>query len=115
MKVTTVRHYVREGLLTPKSGSTGGSRPYLVFTDVDLRLVAAIRAGQSLGLSLDSIRQLIAERRIGGSRVKLLKTLVSQREKLRQRAIELQSLRSFLDKKIDWMEAGAQGPAPTHG
>jgi len=45
VKPTTVRHYVREGLLTPATGLAGGSRPYLEFTEADLRLLGAIRAG----------------------------------------------------------------------
>lgn len=115
LSTTTVRHYVREGLLVPQEGLAGGSRPYAVFTQADLRLVGAIRSGQSLGLSLKEIRQLIAERRSGGGRRTLLKTMISQREKLRLRAIELQSMLSFLDRKIEWLEAGANGAPPMHG
>lgn len=114
LQATTVRYYVREGLLMPKAGLAGGSRPYLDFTDADLQLVTAIRAGQALGLSLDEIRELIAERRSEGGRLKLLKAMICQREKLRQRALALQSMLLFLDRKIAWLEAGASGPAPTH-
>lgn len=115
VKPTTIRHYVREGLLAPKTGLAGGSRPYFEFTEADVRLLKAIQAGQSLGMSLGEIRMLIAERRSGHGRTKMLKALVSQRDTLTRRAIELKSMLSFLEKKIAWLEAGAIGPAPVHG
>lgn len=114
VKTTTVRHYVREGLLLPRTGLAGGSRPYLEFTESDLRLVSAIRAGQALGLSLEEIRQLIAARRSGGGNQKLLKAMLEQRKKLRLRAVELKSMLSFLDRKIAWLDGGAKGPVPVH-
>ncbi|MGN8078828.1 helix-turn-helix domain-containing protein [Variovorax sp. 22077] len=52
VRQTTVRHYLREGLLSPRTGPAGGSRPCLEFTESDLRLLSAIRAGQALSLSL---------------------------------------------------------------
>ncbi|WP_354407815.1 MerR family transcriptional regulator [Variovorax atrisoli] len=44
VRQTTVRHYLREGLLSPRTGPAGGSRPYLEFTESDLRLLSAIQA-----------------------------------------------------------------------
>ena len=115
VKITTVRHYVREGLLAPKAGMAGGSRPYLDFTEADLRLLKAIQAGQALGMSLLEIRTLVAERRSGKGNTRMLKMLVQHREKLKRRAIELEAMRLFLDRKIAWLEAGSNGPAPLHG
>jgi len=112
VKPTTVRHYVREGLLAPKTGMSGGSRPYLEFTETDLRILAAIRAGQALGMTLTDIRMLVAERRAGNGRSKMLAAMRQQRERLRRNAADLQRMLSFLDRKIAWLEAGAQGPAP---
>ena len=114
VKPTTVRHYVREGLLAPRTGLAGGSNPYLEFTETDLRLLNAIQAGQSLGMSLGEIRMLIAERRSGNGRAKLLTALTAQRETLRQRAVELRTMLSFLDRKIAWLQSGASGPPPRH-
>jgi MerR family Zn(II)-responsive transcriptional regulator of zntA len=114
VKTTTIRHYVREGLLTPKTGLTGGSRPYLDFTEADLRLLKAIQEGQALGMSLLEIRTLVAERRSGNGRTKMLKAMVQHREKLQRRAVELETMLLFLDRKIAWLEAGAKGPAPLH-
>jgi MerR family Zn(II)-responsive transcriptional regulator of zntA len=114
VKPTTVRHYVREGLLAPKAGLAGGSRPYLEFTEADLGLLAAIRAGQALGLSLEEIRSLVAQRRSGNGKAKLLRAMLQQREKLQRSAIQLESMLSFLDRKIAWLEAGANGRPPQH-
>lgn len=114
VKPTTVRHYVREGLLAPRTSLAGGSNPYLEFTETDLRLLNAIQAGQSLGMSLGEIRMLIAERRSGNGKAKLLTALMGQRETLRQRAVELRTMLSFLDRKIAWLESGAGGPPPAH-
>lgn len=114
VKITTVRHYVREGLLAPKAGLAGGSRPYLDFTETDLRLLKAIQAGQALGMSLSEIRMLVAERRSGNGRTKMLKVMVLHREKLQRRALDLQTMLSFLNRKIAWLEAGSKGPAPLH-
>jgi MerR family transcriptional regulator, Zn(II)-responsive regulator of zntA len=114
VKTTTIRHYVREGLLTPKTGLTGGSRPYLDFTESDLRLLNAIQEGQALGMSLLEIRTLVAERRSGNGRTKMLKAMVQHREKLQRRAVELETMLLFLDRKIAWLEAGSNGPAPLH-
>lgn len=115
VKTTTIRHYIREGLLAPKTGLAGGSRPYLEFTEADLRLLAAIQAGQGLGMSLREIRLLIADRRSGNGIAKMLKAMIGHRERLRRNAVELQGMLLFLDRKIAWLEAGAKGPAPLHG
>ncbi|AVS78760.1 MerR family transcriptional regulator [Paracidovorax avenae] len=114
VKQTTVRHYLREDLLSPRAGPAGGSRPYLEFTESDLRLLSAIQAGQALGLSLQEIKLLIGERRSGSGQARMLKALTAQRDTLRRRAQELQAMLTFLDRKIAWLEAGAKGPPPPH-
>lgn len=114
VKPTTVRHYLREGLLSPHTGLAGGSRPYLEFTEADLRLLSAIQAGQALGLSLPEIKLLIGERRSGSGQARMLKALTAQRDKLRGRALELQAMLAFLDRKIAWLEKGAKGPPPSN-
>ena len=114
VKQTTVRHYLREGLLSPRTGLAGGSRPYLEFTEADLRLLSAIQAGQALGLSLPEIKLLIGERRSGSGQARMLKALTAQRDKLRGRALELQGMLAFLDRKIAWLETGAKGPPLSH-
>ncbi|WOB07128.1 MerR family transcriptional regulator [Piscinibacter gummiphilus] len=114
VKPTTVRHYLREGLLSPRTGHAGGSRPYLEFTEADLRLLSSIQAGQALGLSLEEIRMLIGVRRSGEGHARMLKVLTAQREKLRGRAQDLQAMLTFLERKIAWLESGAKGAPPSH-
>ncbi|KQU81092.1 MULTISPECIES: MerR family transcriptional regulator [unclassified Rhizobacter] len=112
VRQTTVRHYLREGLLSPRTGPAGGARPYLEFTESELRLLSAIRAGQALGLSLQEIKLLIGERRSGSGQARMLKALTAQRDKLRGRALELQAMLTFLERKIAWLETGAKAPPP---
>jgi hypothetical protein len=40
VKQPTVRHYLRKGLPSARAGALGGSRPYLDFTESDLRLLS---------------------------------------------------------------------------
>jgi DNA-binding transcriptional MerR regulator len=113
LNVATVRFYVRTGLLRPKLDSAGGSRPYMHFSQRDLRLVAAIRAGQALGMSLAEIKSLMDARRAGGTgKGKMLQTLTAQREKLGRRVTELEALIQFVDAKIQWLRSDSFGPPP---
>ncbi|MDB6002562.1 MAG: MerR family transcriptional regulator [Rhizobacter sp.] len=113
LSVGTVRFYVRSGLLHPRLGTAGGSRPYLEFSEKDLRLIAAIKAGQALGMSLTEIKSLVDERRAGGAgRTRMLQTMTAHRQKLSQRATELEALIRFVDAKILWLRGGSSGPMP---
>jgi DNA-binding transcriptional MerR regulator len=113
LSVGTVRFYVRSGLLHPRLGTAGGSRPYLEFSEKDLRLIAAIKAGQALGMSLTEIKSLLDERRAGGAgKTRMLQTMTAHRQKLSQRATELEALIRFVDAKILWLRVGSSGPMP---
>lgn len=111
LSVATVRFYVRSGLLQPKTGLAGGTRPYLEFSPRDLRLVAAIRAGQAMGMSLAEIQLLMNERRAGG-RGRILQAMRARRDRLRQQQKELAAMLRFVDAKIAWLQAGAPGVPP---
>lgn len=52
----TVRYYARLGLLRP---TRAAGNDYQMFTDTDLVRYRVIQAGQSVGLSLDQIRELL--------------------------------------------------------
>ena len=113
LSVGTVRFYVKSGLLHPKLGATGGSRPYMYFSQKDLRVVGAIRTGQSMGMSLIEIKALVDERRAAGTgRKKMLQTMTAHRVTLGQRVAELEALIQFVDAKIVWLQGGGVGPAP---
>jgi MerR family Zn(II)-responsive transcriptional regulator of zntA len=111
---TTVRHYLREGLLSPRTGRAGGSRRCPEFTESDLRLLSVVQADQALCLSLQEINLLIGERRSGNGHARMLRSLSAQRDKLRDQAQELQAMLTFLEHKIAWLETGARGPPPSH-
>ena len=111
LSVATIRFYVRSGLLHPKPGSVGGSRPYLEFSPKDLRTLTAIRAGQAIGLSLADIKLLAKERRAGVQH-QMLQALMAQRDKLQAQAQDLEALRQFVDAKINWLRCGAAGSPP---
>jgi len=65
-------------------------------------------------MPLSEIAMLIAGRRSGDGKAKLLKALLAQREELRRRSKELRTMLSYLDRKIAWLQSGAKGPAPAH-
>lgn len=111
LNVATVRFYVRSGLLHPKQASSGGSRPYMEFSQNDLRTVRAIRAGQAMGMSLTEIKLLASERRAGG-KDQMLKAMITQRDKLTMRADEIAAMRQFVEAKIKWLRGGALGTPP---
>jgi DNA-binding transcriptional MerR regulator len=113
LPVATTRFYVRRGLLHPRMGTAGGSRPYLEFSPRDLRLARAIQAGQALGMSLAEIKSLIDERRAGGAgKQKMLAAMAAHRQKLTQRARELRVLIKFVDAKMAWLQGDGSSPMP---
>lgn len=111
LNVATVRFYVRSGLLHPRKVSATGARPYMVFSQRDLGVVRAIRAGQAMGMSLVEIKLLASERRAGG-KDRLLQAMICQRDRLKARADEIAALQNFVDAKIAWLRGGALGTPP---
>ena len=111
LSVATVRFYVRSGLLQPRQGRVGGTRPYMEFSQKDLRTLSAIRAGQAMGMSLAEIKLLVSERRAGGME-RMLQAMIVQRDKLNKRASELSSMLQFVEAKIRWLREGGIGTPP---
>lgn len=111
LSVATVRFYVRSGLLHPRKVSSSGARPYMAFSDKDIGVVRAIRAGQALGMSLVEIKLLAHERRAGG-KDRMLQAMIAQRDRLDRRANEIAALQKFVDAKIRWLRGGALGTPP---
>jgi MerR family transcriptional regulator, copper efflux regulator len=113
MTVDTVRYYMRRGLLKPEAGRSGGRNPYQEFSQGDLDAAGIIRTGQALGLDLKTIGAFIEDYQSGQlDNKRLAATLSEQRDRLRQRANELENLARFLGAKIAWVEKGRQGPPP---
>lgn len=115
LSVDAVRLYVRQGLLHPETGTKGGSRPYQVFSTLDLEKARIIRAGQALGLSLKEIGVFINKRAFDkGEEDVVIAFLAEQRGRLAGRISELEKLVSFVDAKIAWLRNPSVGPSPPY-
>ena len=115
LSVDAVRLYVRRGLLHPEVGTKGGSRPYQVFSALDLEKARIIRAGQALGLSLKEIGAFIGKRAFDGQEDDVvIAFLAEQRDRLTGRIAELEKLVAFVDAKIAWLKDPGVGPSPPY-
>lgn len=99
LSVDTVRFYVRLGLLSPKTTAKGGSRPYAIFSKIDLDRATKIRILQYLGYSLREITPLVEADANG--------TLTTERSKtlLTDQLAKLVDRRNHLDQMIAFVEA----------
>lgn len=104
LSVDTVRYYVRAGLMSPQQGTKGGRNPYQEFSEADIRVADVIRFGQALGMSLKEITAVLH-----AGKDSQLEILQQRRDDLRERGEELLRLSHYLDEKIEWISAGAQG------
>ena len=115
LSVDAVRLYVRRGLLHPEIGIKGGSRPYQIFSALDLEKARIIRAGQALGLSLKEIGAFISKRTFDEKEDDVvIAFLAEQRDRLTGRISELKKLVSFVDAKIAWLKNPSAGPSPPY-
>ncbi len=115
LSVDAVRLYVRRGLLHPEIGTKGGSRPYQIFSALDLEKARIIRAGQALGLSLKEIGAFINKRAFDGKEDDLvIAFLEEQRNRLTGRISELEKLVSFVNAKLAWLKDPSVGPSPPY-
>ena len=109
----TVRLYVRRGLLHPETGQKGGSRPYQIFSRIDVEKARIIRVGKALGLSLEEIGLFINRRTFDGVEDDVvISFLADQRKRLTNRIAELEKLVSFVDAKTAWLRDPSVGPSP---
>ena len=115
LSIDAVRLYVRRGLLHPTVGAKGGSRPYQIFSALDLERARIIRGGQALGLSLKEIGAFIGQRAFDGEEGDVvIAFLTEQRGRLTKRISELVRLVSFVDAKIAWLKDPSAGPSPPY-
>ena len=115
LSVDAVRLYVRRGLLHPEVGAKGGSRPYQIFSALDLEKARIIRAGQALGLSLQEISAFIRKRAFDEQENDVvIAFLAEQRGRLTDRISELEKLVAFVDGKIAWLRNPSAGPSPPY-
>ncbi len=115
LSIDAVRLYVNRGLLHPEIGTKGGSRPYQIFSALDLEKARIIRAGQALKLSLKEIGAFINKRAFDGEEDDVvIAFLEEQRNRLTERISELEKLVSFADAKIGWLKDPSVGPSPPY-
>src|SRR5262245_54491399 len=82
LSIDTIRFYEKQGLLQSPSRSKGGFR---LFQESDIANLRLIRSGQSLGFSLEEIRELLSIQNAascGDVKRLLEQKLVSVREKI---------------------------------
>ena len=96
--VQAVRYYERRGLLTPVSRS---ATRYRRFALSDVQRVRFVKHAQTLGFTLDEIRDVLTLRiRNGGRCEAVRRAALSTRERVRVRLVSLQRMRSSLDALI---------------
>lgn len=109
-----MRLYVRRGLLNPQVGQKGGSGPYQMFSTLDVEKARIIRVGKALGLSLRETGMFLKKRSFRGKEDRIvIAFLADQRQQLIRRINELESLVSFVDAKVAWLENPSAGPPPS--
>lgn len=105
----TLRYYERVGLLAPVERSTNGYRVYDTSTTERVRL---IKGSQGLGLSLDSIRELLAMLDRGACRCGHTRELAQQRvTEIDAEIGRLQALRNDLLALADGLDDCPNAPA----
>ena len=96
--VQTLRYYERRGLLTKVSRSPTG---YRRFSPTDVQRVRFIRHAQTLGFTLDEIRDLLALRVKNGRRCESVRlAALKTRERVQERLVALRRMRTSLDALI---------------
>lgn len=109
----TVRFYVRKGLLRPATSSLGGRNPYQVFSARDVQAARLIRFAQSLGMPLKDIAEVNDELLSPDvAPARALALMDQQIARLDAKAAELDTLRSYLRAKRQWMADGETGEPP---
>ena len=90
LSIDTIRFYEKQGLLPSPSRSEGGFR---LFQEKDIANLRLIRSGQSLGFSLDEIRDLLSIRCGISTPCAEVKGLLEQKlHSVREKIAELNSL-----------------------
>ncbi|MBY6209889.1 MULTISPECIES: MerR family transcriptional regulator [Halomonas] len=99
----TVRHYTREGLLSPSKDPANG---YHRYSEQDRERLSFIQRARTLGFSLADIRQILVHADQGDSPCPLVRDLLAERlPKIRQRIAELEALAQRMeDAMTSWQD-----------
>lgn len=99
----TVRHYTREGLLSPRRHPENG---YQLFANNDLERLNFIQRARKLGFSVAEVRDILAHADQGDSPCPLVRDLLAQRlPQIRARIAELEALAQRMEQALEsWQE-----------
>lgn len=99
----TVRHYVREGLLTPERHPDNG---YQLFDQNHLERLRFIQRARKLGFSVADIRDILAHADHGDSPCPLVRDLLASRlPQVRAQIAELEALASRMEQALESWQA----------
>ena len=101
VSIRTLHHYDAIGLLVPGGRTTAG---YRLYTHADLLRLQQILIGRELGLSLEDIRRSLDDPRYDRKR-----TLLEQRERLRERARQTAAMIRAIDAALAALDGGRKG------
>lgn len=94
----TVRHYTREGLLSPKRHPENG---YQLFSSTDLERLHFIQRARKLGFSVAEIRDILSHADHGDSPCPLVRDLLASRlPQIRARIAELEALAQRMEQAL---------------
>ncbi|XKH60600.1 MerR family DNA-binding protein [Halomonas sediminis] len=95
----TVRHYSREGLLSPRRHPDNG---YQLFSDTDLQRLNFIQRARTLGFSVHEIRDILLHADQGDSPCPLVRDLMAERlPQINARITELQALAARMEQALE--------------
>lgn len=109
----TIRFYIKRGLLTPETGSKGGSKPYQMFRTKHVEAARTIRLAQSLGFSLREIAALNSEYQTNTLSITRQSEIMDQQlAKLEEKAAHLNAMIAYVRSKRDWLRSSDGRPEP---
>ncbi|MBA2778188.1 MerR family transcriptional regulator [Billgrantia kenyensis] len=99
----TVRHYTREGLLSPRRDPDNG---YQLFDQADLERLRFIQRARTLGFSVAEIGDILSHADQGDSPCPMVRDLLASRlPQIRARIRELEALAARMEQALDtWAE-----------
>jgi MerR family Zn(II)-responsive transcriptional regulator of zntA len=100
----TLRHYEKNGLITPTSKTAAG---YRLYNEDVVNRVRFIKQAQSCGLTLSEVRELLMLKHSSNFRCKHVRNLaIERRFKIKQKLTALQAMLNTLDGLIENCDGG---------
>ena len=108
LPASTLRYYESIGVVAPVSRSA--SSGHRVYTEDDLDLLTWVACLNATGMSVDDMRQYVANGALGSAAAgQQIELLTAQRERLAREAELLAVRRRYVQLKIDYWQAVAGG------